>query len=122
MENICTEIEECDYDYELVASETSVTVINNEVMSGPSERLSNPNPDEPQKSTIGIYSMKIVTDSANSSENQSVDFANFKSRFLLPGLGYVETSKLYLGGVNKLKQNMKNYKKNLSPLIVEIVN
>ena len=120
VENICTEIEECDYDYELVASETSVTVINNEVLSGPSERLVGPNPVLPEKSTIGIYSMNIITDSANSSQDQVVDFENLKSRFLNPDLGSVTTTKLYLGGVNKLKQNMDNYKKNLNPLIVEV--
>ena len=120
VENICTEIEECDYDYELVASETSVTVINNEVMSGPSERLAGPNPTTSEKSTIGIYSMNIITDSANSSQDQVVDFENLKYRFLKDELGFVKTSNLYLGGVNKLKQNMDNYKKNLNPLIVEV--
>ena len=120
VENICTEIEECDYDYELVASETSVTVINNEVMSGPSERLAGPNPTTSEKSTIGIYSMNIITDSANSSQDQVVDFENLKYRFLKDELGVVKTSNLYLGGVNKLKQNMDNYKKNLNPLIVEV--
>jgi len=39
---------------------------------------------------------------------------------LNPDLGSVTTTKLYLGGVNKLKQNMDNYKKNLNPLIVEV--
>jgi len=122
IENICTEIAECDYDYELVASETSVTIIDATTDPEFSGRtfMESQGFVDPTPSNRNAQPISITTEEANTDLQQTIDFPSFSGRYLEPELGVTTTTPLTLGGIEQLNQNMAQYNNNLNPLITEI--